>query len=296
MPSQHVQPLTTFKGTLLLLSILLLQSCLTQKLEHLAPVEIYPDDTWLQAQANKKALIIVAHDDDAISSAGTISMLTTRGWEVHMLCFYHDIPENINRNLQRQQDVQQAIAVQGIRSITFHTLNYRAHHTAYPTLYAYVPESMRDSIYQMDTLTQLIQQFIEQHQPSVIFTLDDVIGGYGHPDHVVVSQIVKEYALAHPQNIKRVYQAVFSPHQANTIMEDLPVYQDALVNCACTGQPIPTTQINISAYGAQKQAAMQTYSTEQHNLQKFWPKYDKMPAEKYFSIFDREFFHVIETE
>lgn len=278
------------------LECIFITGCLTQKLSELAPVEIYPDDNWLLQQSRKQALIIVAHDDDAISSAGTMSMLAANGWEVHMLCFYHDIPENNSRNLQRQQDVQQAIAAQGIQSITFHTLNYRAHHTAYPTLYAYVPESMRDSIYQMDTLTQLIQQYIEQYQPVVIFTLDDNIGGYGHPDHVVVSRIVKEYALTHPQYVKRVYQAVFTPHQANSIMAELPVYQDALLTCNCAGQPVPTTQINISAYGAQKQAAMLTYSTEQHNLQKFWPKYDKMPPEKYFSIFDREFFHVIETE
>lgn len=292
----HIHHSLFFKGALLFTGLLLLQSCLTQKLEKMAPVEHYADDNWLLNQTRKQALIIVAHDDDAISSAGTVSMLTANGWEVHMLCFYHDIPENVTRNLQRQQDVQQAIAAQGIRSITFHTLNYRAHHTAYPKLYAYVPEEMRDSIYRMDTLTLLIQQFIEQYQPSVIFTLDDVIGGYGHPDHVVVSRIVKDYALAHTQYIKRVYQAVFTPYQANTIMAELPVYQDALLSCNCTGQPVPTTQINISAYGAQKRAAMLTYSTEQQNLQKFWPKYDKMPPEKYFAIFDREFFHVIETE
>ena len=104
----HIHHSLFFKGALLFTGLLLLQSCLTQKLEKMAPVEHYADDNWLLNQTRKQALIIVAHDDDAISSAGTVSMLTANGWEVHMLCFYHDIPENVTRNLQRQQDVQQA--------------------------------------------------------------------------------------------------------------------------------------------------------------------------------------------
>ena len=50
--------------------------------------EVFPRDTYLDSETNKAALIVVAHDDDAIGCAGTISELTKKGWKVHFLTFY----------------------------------------------------------------------------------------------------------------------------------------------------------------------------------------------------------------
>ena len=270
-----------------------LQSCMHAKLTQMAPIESYPADTWLSGQTHKKALIIVAHDDDAMSCAGTVSMLTAQGWDIEMLCFYTALPADSVRNRQRMQDIQVAAKIQGIRGVTYHALNYRLDHGSATPLFAYTTPEQRDSLFKMDTLRQLVHQFIDSRSPSVIFTLDEVIGGYGHPDHAVISGIVKSYVLESPTTVQRIYQAVFTPHQAETIMADLPVYQRAKQLCQCAGMPLPNTQIYITPYAQQKQSAMQAYSTEQHNIQKFWPKYDKMPAASYFGLFDREFFRVI---
>ena len=40
----------------------------------LAPTEKYPADSYLLSETDKKALIIVAHDDDMATSAGTITL------------------------------------------------------------------------------------------------------------------------------------------------------------------------------------------------------------------------------
>jgi len=280
---------------LLLLLPTLLAGCTADRLRSYAPVESYPDDNWLMQQTDKKALVIVAHDDDAISCAGTISLLTADGWDVRMLCLYTALPEDSARNAIRREDVMMAAGYQGIQEVQTHRLNYRRDHGHNPQYYAYFPPAQWDSVFYMDTLRQLIGAFIEKHRPTVIFTLDDVIGGYGHPDHAAVSSIVRKWAEGPNTSVERIYQAVFSPHQAETIMQDLPVYQQAKERCHCAGMPLPDVQVNILSAAVQKQKAMQQYSTEQHNLQKFWPKYDRYPAETYFGIFDREFFHVIET-
>lgn len=281
------------RTSLLLLLPLLIAGCTVERLRSYAPVESYPDDTWLNQQTVKKALVIVAHDDDAVSCAGTISQLTADGWDVRMFCLYTALPEDSARNAIRRKDVMMAAGYQGIQEVQTHTLNYRRDHGNNPQYYAYFPTSQWFSVFYMDTLRQLIGAFIEQHQPTVIFTLDDVIGGYGHPDHAAVSGIVRAWVEGPNTSVERIYQAVFTPHQAETIMQELPVYQQAKQGCNCAGMPLPNVQVNILSGAVLKQKAMQQYSTEQHNLQKFWPKYDKYPAETYFGIFDREFFHVI---
>ena len=50
--------------------------------------ERYPEDKFLANASRKIALIVVAHDDDAIGCAGTTSELTANGWQVHFLTFY----------------------------------------------------------------------------------------------------------------------------------------------------------------------------------------------------------------
>ena len=54
----------------------------------LAPTEKYPVDNYLLSETDKKALIIVAHDDDMATSAGTITLLCKNGWQIREMCFY----------------------------------------------------------------------------------------------------------------------------------------------------------------------------------------------------------------
>ena len=52
-----------------------------------APTEIFPNDTLLQNIDPKRAMIIVAHDDDMCGMAGTISKLNKDGWEIAVVSF-----------------------------------------------------------------------------------------------------------------------------------------------------------------------------------------------------------------
>ena len=51
----------------------------------------YPEDSFFDSLTNKTALIIVAHDDDMAGSAGTISMLCSKGWVIREKCYYQPV-------------------------------------------------------------------------------------------------------------------------------------------------------------------------------------------------------------
>ena len=64
-----------------------------EELKKFAAPETYPEDTRLDTLVNKRALIIVAHDDDDCMMSGTIAKLTANGWTIKQLCFeIHNIP------------------------------------------------------------------------------------------------------------------------------------------------------------------------------------------------------------
>lgn len=52
-----------------------------------APTETFLNDTLLQNIEPKRAMIIVAHDDDMCGMAGTISKLNKDGWEIAVVSF-----------------------------------------------------------------------------------------------------------------------------------------------------------------------------------------------------------------
>lgn len=265
-----------------------------------AATETYPDDAFFDQQSNKTALIIVAHDDDAISSAGTIIKLCKAGWTVKELCFYHQTTdEKLNaRNLQRQKDIEQVKQIEGLTEFKTVTLPYR---NISDNALSYMPMDKKEfsKYYNKDTLLHYIRSFINDNKPSVIFTLDNNIGGYGHPDHVFISQTVLDECVSHAQDssftVKEIYQAVFTPSMNEKITKQLPAYINAL-KVYLADQPLPDVQVNIQDYGSEKKAAMKAYSTEQNSLRKIWPSYQYYPANIYFSLFNREFFHVIDVK
>lgn len=269
-------------------------------LKSLAAKEVYPDDTYLAKEPDKKALIIVAHDDDMIGSSGTISMLCDGGWQIREMCFYQQgglyLKKDSLKNPVRKKDLQTVARLQGVKEVFPIDFNFRRDMSAEKS-YMPIPYSQFGNSFMMDSLEKYIGGYIEKYKPTVIFTLDNIIGGYGHPDHVLISQVVLAYCNKHKDeegfSVKKIYQPVFPPSLAENIFGSLPVYQEAKKVYAAPGMPNPDVQVNITRYGALKKKALASYSTEQNSIRKFWPYYYWYPSWIYFSIFDRDFFRVI---
>jgi len=267
----------------------------------LSAKEKYPEDDYLAKEDNKTALIIVAHDDDMVGSSGTMTMLCKNGWKIRERCFYQQgglyWKKDSAKNPIRKMDLKHVAEIQGLVGtdpIDFNFRNDMQTEKAYmPMPYSKFPEN-----YKEDSLTAYIGSYIKQYKPSVIFTLDNQMGGYGNPDHVIMSQLVLRYCQAHKNDsgfsVKKIYQPVFPPSLAERVLSKHPVYVEAKKVYQCDGMPLPDVQVNISAVAKQKKEAMLAYTTEQNSLRKIWPFYNWYPSSIYFSIFDRDFFRIID--
>ncbi len=268
----------------------------------LAATEQYPEDSYLAGSDNKTALIIVAHDDDMVGSAGTMTLLARQGWRIRELCFYqHGGPRNEKDSLKnpiRKQDLQKVARLQGLEGVDPVDLNLRQDMNVERPWHP-IPYADFDRTFRSDTVRTIVAKYIEDHRPSVIFTLDDSIGAYGHPEHVLLSRTVLSYCAQHAMEpgfpVKRVYQAVFPPSLAENVLGDHDTYVAAKAIYGRPGMPLPDVQIGIASVASEKKAAMEAYTTEQNSLRKIWPCYHLYPAGIYFRIFDRDFFRVIDV-
>jgi len=266
-----------------------------------APKETYPDDTFLDTLKEKRAVIIVAHDDDAIGVAGTVSQLCTSGWNVKELCFYNTDTDaaKIARIQQRQEDVSTVKQIEGLADFVYFNIPFRKVTNLSGPEYMPLTKEEFDKQYDTDTLRYYIRRFIDDNKPAVIFSMDNNIGGCGHPDHVIVSKLVLDECSRRYRDstfpVHYIYQFVYSPSMADHILGDLPVYKAALSVYGKT-MPLPDVQVNIASAAVQKKSVMKAYTTEQNCIRKMWPYYNYYPAFVYFDLFNREFFKIIKLK
>lgn len=253
----------------------------------------YPEDSFLNTVKNKTALIVMAHDDDAISCAGTISQLTADGWKVYFLTFYGNWhPED---NPIRKKEVQKTAEIQKLAGLDLIDFSMQRSDTVKepwkPIPYSQYPVTMKG-----DSLQLLIQNAIQKYQPTVIFTLDDIMGGYGHNEHTYVSQTVlticRESDTIPGFPVQKIYQPVFPPDMNEKVLKNIPAFAAAKKEYKLSASPSPTVEISITETARQKKATMLAYASQHRNLKKFWPYYNWYPSWIYFRIFDKEYFRV----
>ncbi|MEZ5000881.1 MAG: PIG-L family deacetylase [Bacteroidales bacterium] len=261
----------------------------------IAPKEIYPDDTYLSGETNKKALILVAHDDDAATFSGTTSMLSANGWDVDFVCFYTDQyrPEEVPTRKLEMEKVSELIGFKNMDLIDF-TMAGRSIPSAGPGCrYSYDQFPVR---YKTDSLSGLIIEAIERSRPSVIFMFDNVIGGYGHPEHVVLGRLTEEVCQARRDSsrfpVKDLHVCV-PPSLAERVNETARYTFRVNLYTTAPGMPVPDVQVDIASFGANKKKVFQAHASQKRNLKKFIPYYNLYPGWIYFRIFGKEYFNVI---
>jgi len=291
----------TIKLITLLVLIATIAACTykptVEELKKFAATEIYPEDTYLDTVANKRAMIIVAHDDDDCIMSGTIAKLTANGWTINQLSFeVHNTPGE-NRNAAH-------IICEGSEKI----LEDGLYRPGVDTIkYPYMPisyEEIEKQYLHEKVATALIER-VNEFNPSVLFTFDNIKGGYGHPDHIFISQLVLDLFKEDKINAQLIYQGVITRHMEAEIdrwqkpkMEKWGYPQpgpaaDKLYGI--DGIPEPDVQINITAQAETKMTYLRTYPENvRKNFRKYIPYYEEFDAKLYFSIFDREFFRIIE--
>lgn len=269
-----------------------------EDLKKFAATESYPNDSFLDTVSNKKALIIVAHDDDDCAMSGAIAKLTSQGWTIKQLSLQSHISTNKDKN--------PAHIICAGNELILQDGYYRIGLDTMQNPYLPIPYSKIKDQFLTQKVSDALITKINDFKPSVIFTLDNEKGGYGHPEHIFVSQLVKDLFDGDKIVCQKIYQSVYTNHMEKEIVDKwlgermkkwgYPSASDIANDMYnITGMPDPTTQINILEVAETKKNYLMAYDEDvRKNLRKFIPYYEQFDAKVYFGVFDREFFRVIE--
>lgn len=271
-----------------------------EELQVFAPTETFPNDTFLDTVTNKKAFIIVAHDDDDCAMSGTIAQLTRKGWKIKQLSLQSHVSSDTGENPAH-------IICEG-NELILKDGYYRKGQDTIKTAYLPIPYNEIGEQYLTEKVAKKVIERVNQFKPSVIFTLDNEKGAYGNPDHVFISQLVKTLFEEEDLVVQKIYQSVYTDHMEREIIDKWLTqrlekwgYPNASTMTnelyGINGMPEPTVQIDITEVAETKMEYLRAYGEDaKKNLRKFIPYFEAFDAQTYFGIFDREFFRVLEKE
>jgi LmbE family N-acetylglucosaminyl deacetylase len=276
-----------------------LNSCKsTEDILPFRPAVNYPIDQLLEKISDKRAMVINAHDDDMCGIIGTLSQLKAKGWRIEIVT----ISQSDERNTAHKKACKNLAD-----SVAFFSMTYPEFRNDWginKTPYAALPVSEFGNVFNSEKMEQEIIHRVNSFQPSVIFTLDHEIGGYGHPEHVLVCSTVLKLAQTKKINPSYLYQSVYEPSMMEKIMER---HSKRMISWGFPGDgwekskqvyqlktlPQPTVQINIQSEAKVKMKWLFSYNERERKTMDFYvPAFGQYSAEKYFEVFDREFFRV----
>ncbi len=280
--------------------VLVINSCgVSKNISQFAATENYPIDTLLENIVEKKAMIVIAHDDDMCAMSGTISLLHKKGWKIAVVSF-SSTPERNAAQVKACKNILDTVMFVELKKEQIRNDNEKIRRE-----YAPFPKDSFDLVFNKKLIAEEYIKHITNFNPTVIFTLDNEIGGYGNPVHVLISQMVIDLSNENRIHPKHIYQSVFTDHMENTIMKrnsermkswGLPSddWDNAKRIYGVNGMPEPTVQFSIVTEAKPKMDYLRSYNERVQKVIGFFiPEFYNYSAEKYFAIFNREFFRII---
>jgi N-acetylglucosamine malate deacetylase 2 len=150
-----------------------------------------------------------------------------------------------------------------------------------------------------EEIKQVIRDLIADVQPSVLISYDDVIGLYGHPDHVVIGKLVREVAkeelLKGNSPVKRHYMVTLPKPMIKTALKLSPTFKEKYPRDSSKGLPEPDIAFPMATEASARKKVLLAHRTQKEVISSVQPYYDKIPASIYYRIFDREYFHLAES-
>lgn len=251
----------------------------------------------------KKALAIFAHPDDEITIIGTMRMLKSQGVETS-ICYMtrgeaglngsiidvskiKELADTSLNKLKKRLGQRRTKEVDKIASIL--ELN---HHEMFD-----FPDSGTSNI-PLDSLKKVVRSLIQKYQPSVLFTLDDKVGLYGHPDHRNVSKAVLEVFQedkGKPDfSPKKLYQVTLPKDMIAFALKIAEGFRKNYPKDPEKGLPQADLCVNIVHYGRYKRDCMLAHVSQRPTFDDMQPGFATLPPCLYFRVFDREYFHLIQ--
>ena len=274
-----------------------------EELKKFAATENFPNDVFLDSVKVKRALIISAHDDDDCFMAGTIFKLKQKGWEIEQWTLQ-------TTPLEEGHLTHPSMVICNGNKPILEDGHYRNvnPHDSTREVYLPIPRDQFAEVFETDKVKTVLEKKINLYKPTVVFSMDNEMGGYGNPEHVFICQIIVDLFQENKIPISRIYQGVAT----NSMEEKIIVkhlspqlkkwgypnpYLSGREVYKIDGIPEPNVQVNIQDYADGKMGYLMAYSEDaKKNIRKFIPYYEDFDAKTYFSIFNKEFFRVIEKQ
>lgn len=238
--------------------------------------------------AGEKVMFIFPHPDDEITSAGTLKLLDNEGIETSLITFTHGEAGGSNGLVSETDSLKRKVALGKIRVKEL---------TAVGQLLGVDNQEILDypdsGIKNLppDSLKKVIREKIARYQPTILFTYDDVIGLYGHPDHRLIAQYTKEIFLAERGTnsfpVKKLYQVTLPKPMVETARKISEGFRKNFGNATL---PTPTMALKITKAGDFKKQAMLLHVSQRPTFNDMQPYFDKIPVWIYYRIFDKEYF------
>lgn len=241
-------------------------------------------NTLFEKGQPKKMLIFWAHPDDEITSAGTISKLAKeKGSEIHTVYFTRGEKGPTNGLVSQDKlgerrtiEAEESGKLLGTDGVSF--LDF--------------PDSGLLATNE-DEMKQAVRDKIKEFNPTIILTFDDVVGFYGHSDHMRVGKIIKEVLLedrSKPGNtVQHMYQATLPEPLVNLALRLVVQFKEMYPKDG-NGLPKPTVAIDMSDQYKEKSELLAVHATQVSIVNSVQPYHDKMPAWIYYHIFGKEYY------
>jgi LmbE family N-acetylglucosaminyl deacetylase len=248
-------------------------------------------------------MVVVAHDDDDAAMAGTLAMLNAAGWEIKQICLPSGTPE-------RDSALRKAAAfiLDKVEYISMQPDERRPNMDSTTIPYAPIEREKLKGTFKYNELATMVMQKINEFKPSVIFSLDNIIGGYGHPEHVLISQMLVDSFSTGAIEARYIYQSVYPNSMEQTILRERFAqlmkkwefpnsYETVTEMYKVEGMPAPDVQVKITSQAKAKMNFLRSFEERERKTIGFYvPHFQDFEAEEYFSVFDREFFRVIKRD
>jgi LmbE family N-acetylglucosaminyl deacetylase len=168
-------------------------------------------------------------DDESFGPGGTLALYAQQGVQVHLVCATRGevgvIPQEMMDQYDSVAELREAelnCAAENLGLAGVHYLDYRdsgmpgTEDNNHPQALTSAP---------LDQVIAKISDLLDDIQPQVVITFDPY-GGYGHPDHIIMSEATKDaffQAREQNQQLRKLYYSTYSRKMLRLITRLMPL-------------------------------------------------------------------------
>lgn len=242
---------------------------------------------WKNESLKRTALFIFPHADDEITCGGTINQLKKNGWEVNLITF---TTGQVAEKAARKKEWNKSTAILGFDHKEIYDLTNNTWDDVLSNHIIFWYDHM-------DSIENMIYRAILLYQPSVVFTFDTALGGYGHPEHRISALAVYNVFNTHKADslfpVRKIMQSTLPEKLETHMLAHAEVYSKAMKYTGNNTLPEPTIAFDVLNNWTVKRNAAAAYVSQENTLKKFYLFPDVEDTAKHYETFDREYFHLI---